>query len=144
MLALQHAATPRGDQVDDIVSVGSQVLRVVGAYEALLSEAWPTSEVIHRLKMDPTSFPPQMVAALEALAPDQTGEAWVVSAPQLLPGMVFEDELLARDGTLLASKGQLASTALMARIEEFRQRVGVPEGIRVRVPAESNQVIAHS
>lgn len=142
VLAGQSAARVKAEQIEDTVSTGIKILRVVLAYDTLLATGLPSKEVISRLKMDRTSFPPHMVAPLEELPTVPTGTAWVVKAQQIELGMVFEEDLVAGDGTLLASRGQAASAPLIARVRDFDKRVGVSESIRVRVLAGFNQVFA--
>jgi CheY-like chemotaxis protein len=143
MLAGQRDMGARGGAlVDDIVSVGVRLLRVVNAFDTLLSTGLPTRDVIARLEMDPGSFPPQMVAALEPIGETIEGVAWVIKATDLKPGMIFEQDLLSKDGVLLASRGQAANASLIARVLKIREAAGVPEPVHVRVPAEFNQIFA--
>jgi CheY-like chemotaxis protein len=142
MLAGQGALSSRLGPADDIVSIGTRLLRVVTAYDTLIASGLPTSVVIERLETDPASYPPAMVSALDSLGSTSAGTAWVVATKDLKVGMVFEEDLRATDNSLLASRGQEVSAALVGRIATVRDAVGVQEPVRVRVPLEFNQAMA--
>jgi response regulator RpfG family c-di-GMP phosphodiesterase len=142
MLAGQGALSSRSG-ADDIISIGTRLLRVVNAYDTLLASGLPTSDVITRLEADPASYPPAMVSALGTLGEAPSGGvAWVVVARDLKVGMVFEEDFRSKDNVLLASRGQEVTAALIGRIGTFRDTVGVVEPVRVRVPLEFNQLTA--
>jgi response regulator RpfG family c-di-GMP phosphodiesterase len=145
MLAGQGALSARGGAADDIISIGTRLLRVVNAYDTLLSSGLPTRDVISRLEADPASYPAAMVSALSTLGEAPAGGvAWVVVARDLKVGMVFEEDFRSKDNVLLASRGQEVTAALIGRIGTFRETIGVVEPVRVRVPLEFNQLTARN
>ena len=116
---------------NDVIGTGVRILRVVLAYDSLASTGLPTAEVLGRLEMDPLAYPAPMVDALRDLRPRVRGTSWVVEPGKLKPGMIFQQDVLARDGALLASRLQLATETLIQRIGA---RAATTDPIRVLVP----------
>jgi response regulator RpfG family c-di-GMP phosphodiesterase len=125
-----HPVGPTGD----IVTIGSQLLRVVTAFDSMLVSGMPTAEIFERLALDPAAYPPVMVDALARLNADTPSVGWVIGVGDIKPGMIFAEEVRSRSGALLASRTQEATALIIARIVEFAHDEGVVEPIRVRVP----------
>jgi hypothetical protein len=60
-----------------------------------------------------------------------------LAAPQLLPGMILEDDLVTTDGITVISKGTTLTVTLVERVQNFARTRGVRDPIQVRAPQGS-------
>jgi response regulator RpfG family c-di-GMP phosphodiesterase len=135
MIAAQAPSASGSGPAHDAVGVGTRLLRVATAFDGLVMSGTPIRDAVARLGLDPVAYPPAMVEAIATFHVDRPGEGWLVRAKDLKPGMIFVEDVRARDNVLLASRTQEATPAVVARILEAAAGVGVPEPFRVRVPA---------
>lgn len=115
--------------------VSAEILRLAVAFDALTS-AGASPRDAHGLIAASAAPPPRLLLdALSALRLDALAlvEA-CVTVRQLAPGMHLAQDVVATSGMKLAAAGTVLNGAMIGRIRSFRERVGVPEPIQVRVP----------
>jgi response regulator RpfG family c-di-GMP phosphodiesterase len=145
MVSAQGSVTTRARLTDDVIGMGSRLLRVVTAYDELLATGMPAREVIERLELDPVTYFPPMVSALRNYRREaNTAASWLVGSRDLKVGMILDEDVRARDGQLLGSRGQEITEPLLRRIGEVTRETGAIESIRVKVLADYNQVFGSS
>jgi CheY-like chemotaxis protein len=77
---------------------------------------------------------PQWNALLHIEPVRADAEMQAVKVPQLLPGMVLDEDLVNTSGKLLASKGQEFTLPLILRLQSIYESINVKEPFRVRIP----------
>jgi hypothetical protein len=58
----------------------------------------------------------------------------VVNLDELVPGMIVDQDVRARNQVLLVTRGQEITATTVARLQGFAASIGVEEPIRVRCP----------
>lgn len=117
---------------DEETNLGAQILRVIFEYDRLLYLGRERSEVVRHLRKRKNIYNPEIIKQLGKIK--KTGEtARVVSLQikDLAIGMVAEDDIYAKNETLLASKGQELTSPVIQGLQNFARRIGVKEPIRV-------------
>jgi CheY-like chemotaxis protein len=147
MIARQHercVASPLLDACrsdEEIVRFGACLLRVTIEFDRLLAHG--TTQVAAIARMDAShEFPGPMLDALRELkvAPCPT-QLKTVSVSRLEAGMIIDQDLRTQAGLLLVGRGQLVTSAVLARLANF-SRCGAIEGtVRVLLPTVSHQRI---
>lgn len=139
IVAHQHDPGPVGEGQDvqrwPKRAVSAEILRLAVAFDGLTSAGASPREA-HGLIAASAAPPPRLLLdALSALRLDaQALVEACVTVRQLAPGMHLAQDVVAASGLKLAAAGTVLNGAMIGRIRSFRERVGVPEPIQVRVP----------
>jgi response regulator RpfG family c-di-GMP phosphodiesterase len=127
---------PVGDRPDDQVAFGAQILRVCLAFDTALMQGRSVEATLRLLREQPREFLPQLVSAIADVRFDAVGyESRELSIDALESGMVADEEIRSKIGTVLATPGQALTFALIVRLRNFHQHGSIGETVRVRVPA---------
>jgi len=120
----------------DPVALGGQILKVALDLDLLLTrEPGQTrgKRILKRLD-DPEVYDPAVVAALASLEVQPTAsQIKVLDVGKLRVDMVLDQDVRAKNGTLLVTRGQEVSFAMLTRLRRWAQGVGIEEPIRVIV-----------
>jgi response regulator RpfG family c-di-GMP phosphodiesterase len=121
---------------DTDVLLGRSVLRVAVAFDRLTTGGVVPEAALGTLRKDEKSFDPRVV---EALAEEQGASASAtmlveLSAQQLLPGMVFADDLCTARGALLLARGNTVTESVISRLH-YLPPGSLREPLRMIVPA---------
>ncbi len=118
----------------DAADLGAEILRAALAIERLINRGEPLKTAIEHLRRSATPPPPFLQRALEEIrirrgdmVPD------VIPLSHLLPGMLLRSDVRSKMGLLLAPKGHTVTRALVQRLRNFAQGIGVEEPIQVFV-----------
>ena len=118
----------------EIVDLGAQILRVVTEFDHLIASGTPPGAVIAQLTQGAGGCDPVLASALESLDIGPEGmEVRNVRASDLDTHMVLGQHVHARNGVLLAPKGQEITAPLLARLKRFSEGMKIVEPIRVLV-----------
>ncbi|MBK8231192.1 MAG: response regulator [Candidatus Eisenbacteria bacterium] len=119
---------------------GARAIRVAAEYDRLLRRRHAPERAIALLRSSPASFDPSLVGCLaesRAVAGEGTPiERCPLAA--LRPGMRFVEDVFARNGLLLACRGQQVNPELIARLTNFAAGIGLIEPFPV-TPEESER-----
>jgi len=112
--------------------LGTQILRLTLAYEKLIHKGTSRTEAAHTLSLQNKNFSPEFFYALVALDPNaEEGEIRKCRIEELAPGMVIQQEVCTHEGTLLVSKGQEVSPALILKLKNFHARRAIAGDLTV-------------
>jgi len=114
---------------------GASMLRVATEVDRRLVKGMPLADALSRLRLKPKSFPPEMLAALDAYSPP-VAEFEIRRLPvgDLRSSMVLEDDLLTLDGKFkILQKGTTLNQTLVERVHNFAATRGVRPMILVRI-----------
>jgi len=118
----------------DRISLGAQMLRAALDFDQLLAHGASPGAAILEMRKQFAEIAPGLLAALEKLEQGPSGaQAKCVRLKELIIGMVLNQDVRARNGLLLVTKGQEVTFPVLRRLQEFGQSVGVEEPVRVLV-----------
>lgn len=108
---------------------GARAIRVAAEYDRLLRRRHTPERAIGLLRSAPTSFDPALVECLADLRA-VVGEGTPIERcplDALRPGMRFVEDVFARNGLLMACRGQQVNPELIARLSNFATGIGLIE-----------------
>ncbi len=113
--------------------LGAQIIRVVFDYDLLLYQGVSHRDAVrHLLRQD--SYNPEIVKHLGKIKKtDDQAQVVSLKIKDLTVGMVAEDDIIAKNNTLLAPKGQEITWPVLQGLRNFSRKVGVKEPVRVWV-----------
>jgi response regulator RpfG family c-di-GMP phosphodiesterase len=121
------------DELDDEVTIGAQILRVAIDYDFLLSQQLNHVDILSTLRSSKGVYNPKILRYLKSIKPiDEQSNVNSVMVKDIIIGMVVEEDVIAKNGALLTSKGQEITWAVLQGLKNFAKKVGVKEPIRIR------------
>ncbi len=125
-----------GEEDNPRIVLGGELIRLAGVYDELAGRGLSGGEIITTMRDWKPSFDKTQLALLERFEGEESQEGCVraVSIKDLIPGMIFDEEVAAENGVLLVSRGQEVTRPLAIRLLNFDQGIGIKQPIRVRVP----------
>lgn len=114
---------------------GAEILRVVLAYEHATHKGASRTEAAHTLARQHTDLGPEFFAALVALDPNaEEGQAKRCSIDELYPGMIIQQDVHSKAGSLLVSNGQEVTPTVISKLKNFQARGGIDAYVKVSAP----------
>ena len=108
--------------------LGAEILRLVLAYEKAIHQGASRTEAAHVLARQNTNFSPEFFQALVTLDPNsEECEIRKCRIENLTPGMILQEEVRSHEGTLLVSKGQEVTSAVIFKLKNFHARRAIGE-----------------
>ncbi|HUA19108.1 MAG TPA: HD domain-containing phosphohydrolase [Bryobacteraceae bacterium] len=115
--------------------IGSEVLRAANDFDRLIRGGSARADALEEMRCQQTPYDPSLLAALENAPVDNTGyDARVVTVSQLDTLMIIDQEVRAKNGVLLLTKGQAVTYTVLARLKSFARTLGVMEPFAVLAP----------
>src|SRR5262249_12737196 len=109
------AASGTTDAASADIRLGTEILPLTLAYENLIHNGASRNEAVHQLSRQNKSFSPDFFQALVELDPNaEEGEIRQCRIELLTTGMIIQQEVRTAEGTLLISKGQEVTSALLS------------------------------
>jgi CheY-like chemotaxis protein len=143
MIAHQNDATleslAEGSSTTDVdTSMGAQILRAVLAFDRLLIQGKSKQQAVHELLSSACKFKVSIIDSLSEVELEREHmDAQRCPVASLVPGMILDEDVRARNGVLLVAKGQEITFSLAARLENFRQTRSISNDVIVLVPSSS-------
>ncbi len=123
------------EDLDDDVIIGAQILRAVIAYDLLLHQGVKHSQALKTLSREEGVYNPDILDKLQAIEVSATKvKVLNLKFQDIIPGMVAEEDVIARNGALIIPKGQEITWAIIKGLQNFIKHIGIKEPISVRVP----------
>ena len=137
MIEHQNRPVPEvGDPDMAEMRLGAEILRLTLGYEQLIQKGKSRTEAAHLLANQNKQFSPEFFSALVTLDPNaEEGEIRRCRIELLSPGMILQDEVRTVDGTLVASKGQEATPALILKLKNLHARRVIGGVVTISEPA---------
>jgi FixJ family two-component response regulator len=123
-----------GEEAQETVR-GARILKLAVAYDDLRIKPLPEEIVLERLRGRSSEFGLELVNALVGVGP-QEGAMMSLRSPieRLTAGMFLDQDVLTREGKLLAGKGQEISRAVLLQAQTWAQAGLVDHQLAVLVP----------
>jgi response regulator RpfG family c-di-GMP phosphodiesterase len=130
----QEMANDKGSDMPDI-RLGAEILRMILTYEQAIHKGMSRTEAAHMLARHNTNFSPDFFQALVTLDPNaEEGQTIKCRIVELTPGMIIQAEVRSHDGTLLVSKGQEVTPAVICKLKNYHARETIPGELTVSTP----------
>ena len=110
-------------------------MKVALDFDRLVAHGAPGEEAIAQLHQNPEIYDQEIVAALEDMeVRPPANRLRALPVQQLDAYMVLDEDVYAKNGNLLVTKGQELTFPILERLRRWGQGVGVKEPIRVLIP----------
>lgn len=121
------------DTDNEETNLSTQVIRVIFDYDLLLFQGTSHTDAIKRLRKQKNIYNPEVIKQLNKLKLTE-GVSQVVNLmiKDLTIGMVAEDNIIAKNDTLLVPKGQEITKPVLQGLQNFSRQVGVIEPVRMK------------
>ena len=137
MIRLQQIETANWG-ANDTAERGSRMLKTAQELDRRTLRGIPFQAACDQLRAAPGKYPTALLDALREYSPSRVHfEVKRLPAPQLLPGMILEDDVITQDGMTVISKGTTLTVTLVERVRNFARTRGVRDPIQVRAPQGS-------
>jgi response regulator RpfG family c-di-GMP phosphodiesterase len=128
-----YADQPYSHKTQDI-ELGSKILRVASDYDQFIQTGQSHGEIIQQMIRKSATYDSDIVEALGNQEINQ--DAWkttLVDVRSVQQGMIANQDIFSKDGTLLLSKGTEISLATLETLRLTSKNLGVVEPFRVLV-----------
>ena len=114
------------------MQLGAALLQVVLAFDSLLHQGLSRSEAASRLFKQGRDLDPRVFEALVELEPELVNKQ-IRSLPiaELTPGMIVEQEIRNRSGSLLIARGQEVTPPLLLKLKSLHESKAIDAGVQV-------------
>jgi response regulator RpfG family c-di-GMP phosphodiesterase len=134
MEILAGSQQAKSEVPEGLVKLGGGILRLVLDYDTLIAQGRPVQEAIAAIRSQTSRHDGKLIERLELLvgASVNAQELSEVTVGDVIPGMVFMDDLRTNVGTLLVPKGFEVTETFMERLRNFGPGI-LQERVRVMV-----------
>ncbi len=130
----EEGASSKGEEG----AIGGHLLHVAMVYDRLRELGNNHAQTMGQLYRRGREFHPDILEALADM-PMKSAQSVVVSVAfdDILPGMVADEDICAKNGTLIIPRGQEVSWPVLQELENFISHIGIKQPVRMRVPRSS-------
>jgi len=118
------------------VIIGCQILKAVIDFDLLRQQGLSKTKAITEMRSLPDEYNPEIVALLSSLPSRQQNEILTLAIEDVGIGMIAEEDIVAKNGTMVLPKGQKITWAALQGLLNFKRKVGVQEPVRVSLPLD--------
>lgn len=136
MVAEQRSAWPETAGKPENVRIGANLLKVAIDFDEHMMQDKSTGVAVAHMRSTPDYKPEFVETFLKLQGEEAESEIWLVSLSQLEPRMIIQEDLYAKNGVLLLSKGHEVTDSALARLDSFASLFGIVEPISVLVSGE--------
>jgi response regulator RpfG family c-di-GMP phosphodiesterase len=111
----------KSDLPEGLIKLGAGILRLVLEYDTQIAQGRPINEAIAAIRAQTSRHDAKLVEQLELLVGASVGaqDQSEVAVGDLIPGMVFMNDLRTPVGTLLVPKGFEVTATFLERVRNF-------------------------
>jgi DNA-binding NarL/FixJ family response regulator len=117
------------------IEYGIQLLQTGLAFDALLNRGMSSSEACEQVRATLKGVDPSIVAALADLHLKLPMQSRECNVRDLALGMILQQDLYTRDGSLIAATGFELSHAWIDRLQTYAHRGAIPARIKIQMPS---------
>ena len=140
MIRNQSSAPPieeRTDRLfndDDLIAVGTAILRTALEFDRLATAGKPRREALAQMHQNGL-FHPRLLDALESAEFHSVSrKVLMLRVSELTNTMIAHQDICTSNGVLLLAKGEELTMPLIEKLRSFAKTVGIPQPIGVLVP----------
>ncbi len=128
---------PRDAVSGEDIPFGARLLKIVTDFDTEVTAGKSWGEAFLALEKHSDWYDPALMYYLEgALGVEARYKKAALSVKALRPGMIFNQEVRARNGVILARKSLELNRVMLERLKGFAEAVGVEQPIEVLMPLE--------
>lgn len=132
---------PDAAQADPEARLGSELLHLAIALDKGIQRGRKPFQIWFETRRRIPDLPSSLASVVEQLKGVDTGYlVTAVMVKELKPLMLLEEEVRAKNGLVIAPKGQEVTQVMLERLRSFAHGVGLVEPIRVRVPKNAGDM----
>jgi CheY-like chemotaxis protein len=141
MIGQQLSKEPWGEDLgtpaySEEIVLGARILRLAVAFDSLKMKGLTEEDALRRLRVRQDEFGAELVAALSDIKSESASmQLRKLSITRLTTGMILQQEIRTRSGTLMVPKGHEITPALLIKLENFSRAGSIDAEIMVLVPA---------
>jgi response regulator RpfG family c-di-GMP phosphodiesterase len=129
------------DSSDEEVDFGAEIIHAAIDYDLLRQQAVEHQLAIKTLRKKEGIYNPKILDILEKYRPKNTHTIIKnISLKEIIPGMIAEENVCAKNGALLLPKGQGVTWHVIQSLINFKKQIGIVEPIVVRVAEQEEQI----
>ena len=133
--------TEAEDVTGHLVALGAQMLHIAIDLERLAGRGFSLGKAIAEMSARKGEYNPELLEALEELGePVFRWKPAAVGLGDLDTSMVANEDIRARNGLLLLTKGEQVSYPILERLRSFATEIGIVEPIQVLLPQGSHEL----
>lgn len=116
------------------VAIGAQILKLTIDHDLLQFKGLSHNAAVGELSKNSHLYNPKILEALKSIKVVEDHDR-IVSLPvkDITIGMIAEDNIMAKNGVMIAPKGQKITWPVLQGIQNFARQVGVNEPLMVRI-----------
>jgi len=118
------------------VLAGCQILKAVIDFDLLRQQGLSKTKAVARMRTLTDEYNPEIVAQLSSLPGRQQNAILHVNIEDVGIGMLAEEDIVAKNGTMVLPKGQKITWASLQGLHNFHRKVGIIEPVRVSLPPD--------
>ena len=127
---------PKGSQ-EEKIEFGAQMLKVAVDFDKCIFGGALPKDALATMRIRHYEYNPKILASMENFEIEKTEKRCkMVSVKELIFGMITNQDIHAKNGLLLVSRGQEITYPIIARLQNFKLQVGVEEPFEVIVSAQ--------
>jgi len=116
------------------------MLMVALDFDRLVARGVSPKAALAQMRQRKNRYLPRLLAALENIELDPALQITkAVRVHALIPGMILDEDLYAKNDALLLAKGHQITASIITHLHNFARTIGVAEPFRVRIPPEISQ-----
>lgn len=112
--------------------LGADILQVALAFDSLLHKGLSRTEAASQLSRQGKKLDPRIFEALVELEPEAADkQVRTLPIADLSPGMIIEQELRSRNGSLLVARGQEVTLPLLLKLKSLHETKAIDDTLQV-------------
>jgi len=126
---------------DEEMDLGAEILHAAIDYDLLRQQAVEHQLAIKKLRKKEGVYNPKVLDILEKYRPKNMHTIIKnISLKEIIPGMIAEENVCAKNGALLLPKGQGVTWHVIQSLINFKKQIGIIEPIVVRVAEQEEHI----
>ncbi len=120
--------------IEEDVALGAQILKASIDYDLLRQQDVNHADAVRQMRRRKGSYNPDLLDSIASFRPSERRvDIKHVRFSGIVAGMIADEDVVAKNGTLLIPKDQKITWAIIESLTNFVKHVGIEEPIRVRV-----------
>lgn len=143
---IEHQMTPFSEfseslsNVSEDVQIGAQILKAVIEYDRFLHQNFGHKESLRKMRSFDGEYNPIILDYLsDVKVKSKNVKVLRLNFNDVVPGMVAEEDVIAKNGALIIPKGQEITWPIIKGLQNFLKHIGIQEPILVQVSEHNDQ-----
>jgi len=124
---------------EKIIVLGAQILRIAFDFDQLMLSELSPEDALSKMRQQPDEYNQKLIDALETFDfGENINKTFVkkLEIKDLKVGMYTDEDILAKDKTVLIPKGQELTYIILESLQDISETIGVIEPVRARIDSK--------